>query len=283
MDVADLRRRFVDAGLEKVADQLLGLIEPSVRLVAERTDEASISIAGTKLGGQPDLPAGTQWPSFRTGPLSFIAQLNLRDVQGLPGTERLPTAGLLSFFYDGEQSVWGFDPADRGGWLVTLSDADAPLHRLAFPTGLADSSRFAACRLRPQLEPTLAPWEFADVAALGLDLDQCLAYSSALPELEDGHWIHRLLGHPDPIQGNMQLEAQLASHGLYCGDASGYEDPRGKLLQHGANDWRLLLQIDSEELAGMMWGDVGRIYYWMHRDDLAQRRFDRAWCILQCS
>ena len=30
-------------------------------------------------------------------------------------------------------------------------------------------------------------------------------------------------------------------------------------------------------------GDVGRIYYWMPSEDLAARRFDRAWLILQCS
>jgi uncharacterized protein YwqG len=33
----------------------------------------------------------------------------------------------------------------------------------------------------------------------------------------------------------------------------------------------------------MSWGLGGRIYYWMRRDDLAARRFDAAWCILQCS
>jgi uncharacterized protein YwqG len=80
----------------------------------------------------------------------------------------------------------------------------------------------------------------------------------------------------------MQLECQLVAHGLYCGDASGYEDPRAQALEPGATDWRLLLQIDSEEDAGMMWGDSGRIYYWMTRDALAGRRWDEAHMILQC-
>ncbi|MDQ3090683.1 MAG: YwqG family protein [Actinomycetota bacterium] len=41
-------------------------------------------------------------------------------------------------------------------------------------------------------------------------------------------------------------------------------------------DLCLLLQVDSDEAAGMMLGDVGRLYLWIHRDDLAARRFDRA-------
>jgi uncharacterized protein YwqG len=31
-----------------------------------------------------------------------------------------------------------------------------------------------------------------------------------------------------------------------------------------------------------MWGDVGRLYYCLHRDDLAAARFDRSWCAEQC-
>lgn len=37
----------------------------------------------------------------------------------------------------------------------------------------------------------------------------------------------------------------------------------------------LLLQFDSNQGAGMEWGDVGRLYFWIHPDDLRARRFDR--------
>jgi len=33
------------------------------------------------------------------------------------------------------------------------------------------------------------------------------------------------------------------------------------------------LQIDSEDDAGMMWGDVGRLYWWMKKDELTRRDF----------
>jgi uncharacterized protein YwqG len=47
-------------------------------------------------------------------------------------------------------------------------------------------------------------------------------------------------------------------------------------------DWHLLLQVDSEQAAGMMWGDVGRLYYWIRSKDLKAGNFDNVWLVLQC-
>jgi uncharacterized protein YwqG len=94
--------------------------------------------------------------------------------------------------------------------------------------------------------------------------------------------VHRLLGHPDHVQGDMQVECQLVTNGLEWGAPSGYRDPRAVSLRPGAGDWRLLLQVDSEEAAGMMWGDAGRVYFWIRREDLLARDFDRSWLILRC-
>jgi len=51
-----------------------------------------------------------------------------------------------------------------------------------------------------------------------------------------------------------------------------------------ALNWRMLLQIDSEEeKTGIMFGDVGRVYFWIREDDLAAQCFDRVVCEIQCS
>ena len=108
--------------------------------------------------------------------------------------------------------------------------------------------------------------------------DAWWAWREEQPELS-----HKLLGHSENIQGDMELECQLVSHGLYCGNSSGYEDPRREQLQAGAADWVLLLQIDSEEAhCGMMWGDSGRLYLWIRQQDLAAKAFERCWLVLQC-
>jgi uncharacterized protein YwqG len=91
--------------------------------------------------------------------------------------------------------------------------------------------------------------------------------------------VHRLLGHPDPIQGDMQQECQFASHGLRPGEA-GESDAE---LLGGAVDWRLLLQVDSQDEVGMMWSDVGRIYFWITEGALAAADWQDCWLILQCT
>jgi uncharacterized protein YwqG len=81
----------------------------------------------------------------------------------------------------------------------------------------------------------------------------------------------------------MKLECQLASNGLYVGNDSGYKDPRRKTLEKGASDWRLLFQIDTDEKKlGTIWGDVGRIYFWIRQQELEERDFSNVWLVLQC-
>ncbi len=80
----------------------------------------------------------------------------------------------------------------------------------------------------------------------------------------------------------MELECQLVTNGIWCGDQKGYEDPRVPTLEPGAADWRLLLQLDSDDNPKWMWGDAGRLYFWIREQDLAERNFSRVWCIEQC-
>ena len=107
--------------------------------------------------------------------------------------------------------------------------------------------------------------------------DSFFEFAESLGDVE-----HHLLGHPQEIQGAMQLQCQLASNGLYCGDQSGYNDPRAVELKSGESDWQLLMQIDSDDNADWMWGDCGRLYFWIKSDDLKSQDFSNCWMVLQC-
>ena len=80
----------------------------------------------------------------------------------------------------------------------------------------------------------------------------------------------------------MELECQLASNGLYVGDATGYQHPRRFELEGGATDWELLLQLDSDDDADMMWGDAGALYFWIRKQDAETADFSKVWMVLQC-
>ncbi|NLT55196.1 MAG: DUF1963 domain-containing protein [Actinomycetales bacterium] len=272
------------AGLgDQVAD-LVALRRPSIRLSTHPVDEDVDEQAATgasRLGGRPDLPASFAWPRFRGAPLAFIAQVDLAEVCPFDLEGTLPRAGLLSFFYDSaEHGVWGFDPEDRGGWAVTCTPQGTPLFRQEFPDDVPEHARFGVRGLTAATEWTWASGRSRAVQRLLPDDEQWCAYVELFDE--PGATFHRMLGHPEPVQGEMQLECQLVSNGLYCGNPSGYEGPRAEALREGAAAWRLLLQVDSEDDVGMMWGDAGRLYYWIRDEDLAAQNWDASWLILQC-
>ena len=47
-------------------------------------------------------------------------------------------------------------------------------------------------------------------------------------------------------------------------------------------DYVLLLQLDSDEANGMMWGDLGVCHFYIHPDDLRRRDFSRVLYNWEC-
>lgn len=279
-DLAAFGQRLGEAGLDRFTGALMEMARPSIRLVAERALPAE-TMRASRLGGLPDLPTTTSWPTNDDQPLSFIAQLNLADVAPHDVEGILPKDGLLAFFYEAVgQVAWGFDPADHGSAAVLYTPASARAERRDPPPELTHEGVFPSIRLAAHAELTFAPWESFVVEALGMSRDEGFAYAGTFDSSDQT--IHRLLGHPDPVQGDMQLECQLVTNGLYCGNSTSYQEPRAVDLRAGAAEWRLLFQIDSQDEVGMMWGDVGRLYYWIKHSDLLTRDWSLSWLILQC-
>jgi len=223
----------------------------------------------SKLGGQPDVDPSFQWPSWKGRPMSFLAQIDLSSLPRLSGFDKLPASGLLSFFYDQEQSTWGFDPNDLGSWKVIFHENTQSLSRAELPPELPSESIFREFPLSASIRTT-----YPSLERIGID---CRAYPREVFDIEDNLRQksrpegpeHQIGGYPNPVQGDtMELEAQLASNGLYCGDSTGYKDPKASALAPGSKDWLLLMQVDTDETAGMMWGDCGMLYFWLRIQDL---------------
>lgn len=271
-------------GLKRVSESISKNIRNAIKLNTQKADEEAISIGETKIGGKPDVPIDFVWPQWNSRYLSFIAQINLDEAAQYDLEKLLPSTGIIYFFYDSNQETWGFDPKDIGSWkVIYYSGNTSELKRIEFPKDMPQEGKFHACKVEIKSERSFPAWESVYIDELKFTEKEQNAYFDFCEEQNEGSIINKILGHPDQIQGDMQLECQLVSNGLYCGDASGYNDPKRKELEKGMKDWRLLLQIDSDENSGMMWGDVGRIYFWIKSDDLAEKRFNKVWMNLQCS
>jgi uncharacterized protein YwqG len=280
-DRTGVQAAFVKAGLPGLANNIARVTQNSIRLYATPVDESSLKTGASKLGGNPDLPPGTAWPEWKGAPQSFIAQIRLDDAHPHDAEGLLPPNGMLWFFYDARQETFGEAPADRGGWRVIFKSGDLTgLQRMQAPATLPAESRFHACSLRFAGEITLSQQPDLEIPGLDWSEDSQKSYENLLatfPGQADRASIHhRLLGFPETIQDDMRMQCQLVSHGVTDED-----DPRTAALSKDASDWRLLLQIDSDEHAGMNWGNNGMLYYWITLADLKAQHFDTTWLVLQ--
>jgi uncharacterized protein YwqG len=200
-------------------------------------------------------------------------------MQAAGGPDWLPQDGRLLFFYDVEHGGWGFGSKDAGSAVVRYEVGLAG--RAAAPTGLAPDASFPDCPVR-----FIADVSFPDEGRLKIDWrtlsgSEERALEDALQAMEPAEPAHQAGGYPQPIQNDgMELECQLVTKGLYLG--KGYDTTKADEFRGGAADWRLLLQLDTDETAGMMWGDTGRLYYWIREQDARAGDFSRTWTILQC-
>jgi uncharacterized protein YwqG len=282
-DRESIRRQLIDLGLYRIADKVVSLARPCMRMETLPTADAAIPAAATKFGGMPDLPPTFHWPRWNAQPLAFLGQIDLASLSARACCASLPATGVLSFFYDSQQSTWGFDPEDVDSWHVYHFE-DTTLQRHAMPATLPYEARSCPCKLAFEEVLSFPSWESLFIQHLRLSDDERDRYM----DFEDANEVyarpaHQILGHPQEIQGEMQLECQLASNGFYCGTHDVYEDPRASQLEHSACEWTLLLQCDSDDNVGWMWGDLGRLYFWIKQVDLRRRRFDNVWMILQCT
>lgn len=253
------------------AAEVLTLAQPSLRLVPTRDAGAAVGW----LGGPAMMPAGAQWPTSGGRGLEVVAVLDLAALPELVGLP-LPRAGWLTFFYDDAEQPWGYDPAQRDGWRVVHVVGEVE------PTTAPEGTRtFPEVALAAVSEPTV-PGASEEVLEAFHETawDELYVFGEELRPI--GQPVHRIGGWPDLVQDSMWLAVQLAANGIYVGGPEGYQDERVPSLTPGAAEWRLLLQIDTDDDASMMWGDAGRLYFLLRAADVAAGAFDRCWLKLQC-
>ncbi|GAC1422072.1 MAG: YwqG family protein [Ktedonobacteraceae bacterium] len=280
MNKTDVQAAFQAAGLARLTKDIDALAKASIRLTTTPVTETTLEIGISKLGGVPDVPSDFVWPEWKGFPQSFIAQIRLEDAHPYDVDAMLPEQGMLWFFYDAQQQTFGADPADKGGWSVLFTNHTANLQRATVPTSLPATSQFQACTLYFSSEITLSLQPHLELVNFDWTDEEQQKYEtfiSTFPTPEDRAMTHnRILGNPETLQDDMRLQCEYASNGVT--DSS---DPKADELAKGALEWQLLLQVDSDEHAGMQWANTGLLYYWVKKTDLQVRHFNAIWLVLQ--
>ena len=244
---------------------------PAALLVA-----AKASRGRSRFGGPPRLPPGFMWPRHEGVALTHLLQIATSELPpAVRASLHLADAVVLTFFYDAhcERQPWGDQAAEAGAARVFCTPLATSTVVYEHPDPQEPEARIepGALLLAPDLRlPHVgARTRTAQRAAwieAGVDLDR---YEAAYEAYEDSYEVpnHLLGGYPDCVQQEMNEDA-------------------ARMLELPADDargMRLLLQLDTDEQNDMIWGDYGRLYFWIHERDLIAQRFDRVWCILQCT
>lgn len=277
-----LKQILAQTGNEELAGAIDEFVRPGIRLTPHAADGAELPLGVSRIGGHPDLPGQTPWPMNGDTPLGFLAQINLAEASRV--SDELPRAGLLTFFYDFEAGPWGFDPADRPAFCVMFTPASAKLALREAPEELTELV-MPARRLSFESIPTIPQFE-------AFNSDDGSSLSESLLERAEEIWgrqgefppLHQMLGHAFTVQSpGIRAEAAAVTRGIYLGEPPDMAVHGNALAaaEADAENWLLLLQLDTDDSA-WMWGDMGLLYFMIHRDALAKCDTSNAWCILQC-
>ncbi len=254
--------------LDAHAPAVLAAAREAVELVPVEPCEPKPDELVSRLGGAPDLPPGTPWPSVDGDPLEFVAQIRLDELVGFPAAKVLPSTGLLSLFFideiDGEIID---DPANTRAFF--FPDLNA-LQRATPPKPPLSPSIAMACR------PTLTiphaehkAWAGADINALSEFLE-AFANSRAI----DPTYSHTAFA--DDFDTS-EMPPHRPMHQLlgWAGSAQ-FTNPCAEICLPKKNPGQgveVLAVIDT--FAGRMWGDLGRVYFLVPEEDLARGELSR--------
>jgi uncharacterized protein YwqG len=265
----------------------------------------------SKVGGSPALPNGVEWP-FRPSwpqlankarnndqaeyyqspqPYNFIAQISFEEMLATSAKGlSFPTQGALYLFYDDLAHCWGFDPKHALGFKVIYVPSVENVEIAQKPEFHEDVPSYGEVVLEPKLQFEYCPPEglhFEDLAMSASDKDAYIQFVELIEGQPELDWRyasnHKVLGWSNNVQAPMEEQCALVTSGIYCGGPEGYNSPEAQKIMSEPNEWVQLLEIGTDDEAGMMWGDMGTLFLWIKQSDLEYRSFENTWLILQCS
>ena len=190
---------FVKCGLAELRNNLLALARPALRIEVSEANfdnppSTPTELGTTRLGGDPDLPVGAEFPVAADGvPLHFLGQYDLADIQGTVAGLAFPTSGLLSLFRTQSDGKNCYPTQEDLPLLVRHVPEGTPFARLPRPTDLTD--RPAPFRPGLRLVETLRlPGESRQWPGVTLTDDQASQFDEVFPT-NLGGTAYILLGH----------------------------------------------------------------------------------------
>ncbi|MCF2858742.1 DUF1963 domain-containing protein [Pseudoalteromonas sp. SMS1] len=229
-------------------------------------------IWSSKFAGKPYWPMGETYPCNSSGaPLVLLAQINFEEV---PALEGYPTTGILQFFVEDDDELYGMDfdasvdetLSKPDGYRVVFHKEvikDETMLEQCLPSAAVDSDFPIANEYSLQFEldkeqPSPTDYRFEKICGDVFEMDEAV-----------GEYLYD------------NFESMGSKVGGYAHFTQ--EDPRG--YEKPDEHWILLFQLDSENDEGVeiMWGDCGVANFFIEPEALKKGDFSRVWYNWDCS
>ncbi len=246
--------------------QLELTLQPYVQITAK---PGKTQLTQSKFLGLPYLPTEQQYPRDIDGtPMILLAQLNFSEIPCLPD---YPDRGILQFFISAHDELYGADLENFASMQAQKRFSVRYFEQIVDESDWTHDFEF----LRPQFanEELILPAEW--------ECELSFKAKEGLVSPSD-HRFEKTLGRDFFERFGVEQEECQESYWQTC-SAQGHKiggyafftqtDPRHHAPAE--EDWILLLQIDSDDAAGIMWGDLGVGNFFIPRNNLRQRDFSK--------
>jgi len=247
--------------LEKFRDKIEASLKPYIHIAP--TPNKDLTLWQSKLGGLPYMPKGSEYPTDSKGnPLFLLAQINFAQV---PELEGLPQEGILQFYIaDGDNYGLDFDnPTQQDRFRVlyfpNVSKSEADL--------VTDFSFLPQPKFFPLLNGSSCALEFAE-NAMPVNIED-FQFDTFMGE----NFFAQFGEKEEEIIREYLDEFKADGHRIGGYAYFTQEDPRQYFA--GGEEYRLLLQIDTDSNIDLIWGDNGVGHFFMTQTDLDNLDFSR--------
>lgn len=257
-------------------------IQPAVKINYQLNKLPGIGCS--KLGGYPDLPPNLNWPVDKKGiPYLFLAQINLREIQVYDLTYPIPKNTILYFFAE-LSAPYAFEV------LFSKDREEELMHPRPVPKIEEKKSFWSFLFRQPnyfKVYPTSAisfeqtytiPY-YGTLYYDKLELEKKLEKVKEVITNEQIYFgtlfdekaiQHHLFGDYQVVQ-NERIEGQLEGYNLDFRTLKKEDLP----AIEASMSWILLLQLDSDSAMEFYFGDAGKTYFFIKKQDLLKGDFSK--------
>ncbi len=248
-----------------------------------KISKEDVGIGLSKIGGKPDLRKNIEYPVNENGFYEFIAQINFEELD--IGSELLPQKGILSLF------VGSISQSEYQYFYSPKTPKD--LIRIDIPSGIqflgdADFRPTESGKFRRSDEEYINDSIFMVSETVSYK-DPIFLKLNGFGELENNiifdYKNNYRVKYFGSISGNCEIEQLLKSEEecFRLGKLSWEEwkekiirfDKQKEYFEKKYNELICLISIPTNHDIGMIWGDMLRVEFFLMKEDLLAKRFDK--------